>query len=353
MRINPVIFISLMLVGALAACQTSTAVPAPATLPPTPVVPTETISPTRTPIPDTDTPIPAPTLTNPPPATPLPVEFVWKIDGAPHPFNAPVGLALDAQGDFYVMDTKNAQVKKYDPQGNFLLMWGSAGAGQFLILVPDVGGLELDSHGNVYVLDVSNYRLQKFDRQGKFLTQWGSKGDGPGQFLESADIAIDSQNHVYVGDYLSNYVQKFDENGKLLLRWGSGGQFSGIYSLALDPDGNVLVGDERNILRKFDSNGNFLSEIPLEKLDNHRISLWNLAVDGQGNIYVSDHESYRIVVLDPQGRILATWRGSQTGGSRFDSLQAIAIDGQGNVYISDANANLVQKFRLLVWPPGG
>ncbi len=202
------------------------------------------------------------------------------------------------------------------------------------------------------MLDISNFRVQKFDSQGVFLTQWGSKGVGEGQFLEASDIAIDRQDNVYVGDYQSNYVQKFDENGELLLRWGAGGQFSGIYSVALDPDGNVLVSDERNILRKFDSSGNFLSQIPLHKLDNHPISLWNMTVDGQGNIYVSDHESYRIVILDPQGQVLATWRGSQTGAASFDSLQDIAVDSQGNIYITDAGANLVQKFRLLAWPPG-
>jgi DNA-binding beta-propeller fold protein YncE len=166
--------------------------------------------------------------------------------------------------------------------------------------------------------------------------------------MEASDIAIDAQNQVYVGDFQSNYVQKFDENGKLLLRWGSGGQFTGILSVALDARGDLWVGDARNILRKFDSNGNLLSEIPPQKLDNHTISLWNIAVDIDGNIYVADHDALRIVVLDPQGKVLATWRGSGiTGAASFDQLQDIAVDPQGNIYITDSGTNLVQVFRRL------
>jgi DNA-binding beta-propeller fold protein YncE len=351
-----VVLIMFLLVGVLSACQSQTRVPASATIPPTPLfAPTAPKAPTRTLVPATATNPPTATLTQSPPnqPTPLPAEFVWKIDGEPNPFKAPVGIALDPVGNFYVMDTKNARVQKFDSSGKFLLMWGSPGAGkgQFSITVPDEGRLAVDTHGNLYVLDVSNYRIQKFDSQGNFLIQWGSKGEGEDQFLEAADIAIDGQNHVYVGDYKTNFVQKFDENGKLLLRWGSSKQFSGIYSVALDPDGNVLVTDERNTLRKFDSNGNLLSEIPPLRLNNLRIELWNIAVDGKGNVYIADHAAYRIVIIDPQGKVLATWRGRETGAASFNSLQDIAVDGQGNIYITDSGANLVQKFQLLELEP--
>lgn len=343
----------LILTSLLAACQAAPPPAAPPTLPPTqlpssPLPATATLLPTASPLPPSPTlsasPTIAPTLASQP--TPPPAEFVWKIDGAPHPFNAPVGIALDPQGNFYVMDTQNAQVKKFDSQGNFLLMWGSPGVGQgqFSFQVPDEGRLAVDSQGSLYVLDDSNFRLQKFDSQGKFLAQWGSKGSGEGQFLEPSDIAINAQDQVYVVDYQSNYVQKFDQNGKFLLRWGGNEQFSGIYSVALDPGGNVLVSDERGILRKFDSDGKFLSKIPAQKLGLYSISLWNIAVDAQGNIYVADHDAFRIVVLNPQGEVLATWRGSEIGAASFSKLQDIAIDQAGAIYITDNQANLVQKF---------
>ncbi len=290
---------------------------------------------------------PVPTETSRP--TPLPVAFVWKLAGAPNPFSAPVGIALDPEGNFYVMDTKNSRVQKYDRDGHFLLMWGSPGSGegQFSITLPDEGRLAVDSQGNVYVLDVSNCRVQKFDSKGTFLTAWGTKGNGDGQFLEPSDIAINKQDDIYVIDYQARTVQEFDNNGKFILRWGSSEKtpFAGLFSIAIDPDGNVLVSDEAGRIQKFDGDGNYLSTVPLKSLNNTAIDTWNIAVDNQGNIYVADYSSFRIVVLNSQGDVIATWRGGETGAAMFDSLEDITVDESGNVYITDSASNLVQKFR--------
>lgn len=146
-------------------------------------------------------------------------------------------------------------------------------------------------------------------------------------------------------DYQNYHVQKFNVNGKLLLRWGSAAQFANIGSVAIDPQGNVLVCDQSGRIRKFDSYGNLLSTIPPQSLNNTPIETWNIAVDDQGNIYVADHGSYRIVKLDSQGKVIATWRGKEAGGVMFDSLEDITVDEQGNVYITDSATNLVQKFQ--------
>jgi tripartite motif-containing protein 71 len=284
-------------------------------------------------------------------SNPLPVEFVWKTTGDPNPFNMPVGIAIDPQGYIYVMDTKNSRIQKFDSDGNFILMWGSPGSGegQFSIKVQYEGRLAVDTQGNVYVLDVSNYRVQKFDGNGTFLAQWGTKGKGDGQFSEAADIAIDKQNNVYIADYLNSVVQKFDQNGNFLLRWGKtgleDGEFAPLYSVAINPDGNILVADMNSRIQKFDPDGNFLLKIPLEKVDDRSIDTANIALDTQGNIYVADYESFRIVKLDPNGEFIATWRGSETGAGTFAGLEDIAVDGQGNIYITDGESNLVEKFR--------
>lgn len=315
----------------------------PASLPTYPPTATSTLVVASTEIPE-----PAVTPTNLP--TPLPVVFVWKITGDPNPFNAPVGVAIGPQGDIFVMDTKNARVQKFNSDGRYLSKWGSPGDGdgQFSIILPDVGRLVVDPQGNVYVIDHGNSRVQKFDAAGNFLTKWGTSGDGDSQFRDPSDIVIDTQNNVYVSDYLKSDVQKFDNNGQLLLRWQSPGS---IYSLAIDPDGNILVADEAGGIRKYDTNGALLFDIRPKPIDNIAIELWNIAVDKQGNIYVADHNGIRIVKLDNRGEFLSTWRGGNTGAAMFDNLQDIAVDEQGNVYITDSASNLVQKFRQPAFLP--
>lgn len=299
----------------------------------------------------TPTPVRGPVATETIQPAPLPAEFIWKLTGDPNPFNVPVGVTVDPQGTIYVMDTENTRVQKFDSDGEFILMWGSPGSdkGQFGIRLQDEGRLALDQQGNVYVLDDSNFRVQKFDSNGNYLTQWGTKGNEEGQFAEPSDIAIDQQNNIYIVDYLNRVVQKFDEDGNLLLRWGSSGnkdgEFEGIYSVAIDPAGNVLVAEESGRIQKFDSNGNFLFKISPPPVDAQFIQTWNIAVDGQGNIYIADHRGFRIVKLDSQGNFLAVWRGKDTGPDLFNSLQDIAVDEQGNIYFTDNARNIVQKFR--------
>jgi DNA-binding beta-propeller fold protein YncE len=284
------------------------------------------------------------------------LELSWEMSGGRNQFNVPAGVATDAAGNLYVMDTNNSRVQKFDSQGNFVLMWGSAGneEGQFGdILDAHEGHLAVDTQGNVYVIDLKNLRIQKFDSNGNYLIQWGTEGNGEGQFTHPFDIAIDSQNNVYVSDIGTSTIQKFDETGRFLLRWGkfgyNNGEFSDVYSVAIAPDGNVLVTDATGRIQKFDSNGQFLSTINPEPIDNQGIFLWNIAVDDQGNIYAADWYGKRIVKLDPQGRALAAWSGSEAGIDRFVNMQDIAVDQQGNIYLTDGTEDLVRKFRQPDW----
>ena len=281
-----------------------------------------------------------------------PLELVWEIRGDPNALDAPVGVAADAQGNLYVMDTNNFRVQKFDSQGNFQLMWGSEGSGEGQfgdILDAHEGHLAIDTQANVYVIDLKNIRIQKFDSNGNYLTQWGTEGAGEGQFTHPFDIAIDKQNNIYISDVGSNMIQKFDQTGRFLLRWGktgyNDGEFSDVYSVAIAPNGNVLVTDATGRIQKFDSNGRFLSTIMPEPVDNQGVFLWNIAVDKQGNIYAADWYGCRIVKLDPNGKALAFWNGSDVGIDWFVNMQEIAVDEQGNIYLTDGTQDLVRKFQ--------
>jgi DNA-binding beta-propeller fold protein YncE len=237
-------------------------------------------------------------------------------------------------------------------------MWGSEGSGEGQfgeILDPHEGRLAVDTQGNVYVIDLKNFRVQKFDSNGNYLTQWGTEGDGEGQFTEPFDIAIDKQNNIYVSDVESNTIQKFDETGRFLLRWGkygyNDGAFSDVYSVAIAPNGNVLVTDATGRIQKFDSNGQFLSMIFPEPIDSQSAFLGNIAVDNQGNIYVADWYGERIVKFDPEGKALAAWSGSDVGIDWFVNMQDIAVEQQGNIYLTDGTEDLVRKFRQPTFRP--
>jgi tripartite motif-containing protein 71 len=78
-----------------------------------------------------------------------------------------------------------------------------------------------------------------------------------------------------------------------------------------------------------------------------------VAVDAQGNVYVSDPMNDRIVKFDRTGKVVTTWGSRGTGDGQFMFVRPdrpeqftgpLALDNQGHVYVSDTRNNRVQKF---------
>ena len=130
-------------------------------------------------------------------------------------------------------------------------------------------------------------------------------------------------------------------------KYGDGdGQFIWPVGIALDSQGNVYVTDEwLNRVSIFDRDGNFLS-------------LWGsfgdgngefagpagIAIDQKDNLYIVDSRNHRVQKLTKDGMFLAGWGKLGDGDGEFDSPWGITIDGQGYVYVADHKNHRVQKF---------
>jgi DNA-binding beta-propeller fold protein YncE len=147
-------------------------------------------------------------------------------------------VRIDPQDNIWVVDEGSSMVIKFDPAGRVLLILGRKPEA---VRVPageaaegggpgGRGGLPgagvkgdnfnrptdvaWDPAGNIFVSDgYGNSRVAKFDKNGMFLKSWGSKGTGPGQFDLLHTIAVDPQGNVYVGDRSNKRIQVFDNDG--------------------------------------------------------------------------------------------------------------------------------------------
>ena len=71
-----------------------------------------------------------------------------------------VDIALDSEGNIFVLDGKEACVYKIDGDGNLLAKWGTFGSDDGEFDRPEE--IVVDRDGNVYVVDTGNCRVQKF-----------------------------------------------------------------------------------------------------------------------------------------------------------------------------------------------
>lgn len=211
---------------------------------------------------------------------------------------------------------------KHRIQLSSVLTWGSQGSGDGQFFNPK--GIAVDKAGYIYMVDSGNHRVQKFDAQGRFIAKWGSQGASPGQFQEPWGIAVDDEGHVYVADTWNHRIQKFDQDSRFLLQWGAFGDTRGELG-----QGGVFYGPR------------------------------DIAIDGEGNLYVTDTGNKRVQKFSPEGEFLGQWGGGGVNAGQFQEPVGIAIsERSGDMFIADTWNHRVQRFDrdfnfIAQWPVQG
>lgn len=254
----------------------------------------------------------------------------------------------------YIVDNNNFRIVKLDSKGKFNLEWGKRGDGngEFSFGFYDMAGIAVNAEGEVYVVDSYNQRIQKFDKNGNFILKWGSAGSSEGQFNIPSGIAIDKLGNVYIADTFNQRIQKFNSTGVFISSFGgqgsNAGQFNQPNGLTIDSQNNLYVADRLNDrVQKFDLSGRFISQFGTTGSAKGQFQgVGAVAFDSKNNIYVSDIFNGRIQKFDPNGQFLFSWGKRGLGDGEFNMPFGLAITVRDELYLADSNGSRVYKYLL-------
>jgi DNA-binding beta-propeller fold protein YncE len=136
-------------------------------------------------------------------------------------FNTPESGVFDNQGNLYVADFGNNEIRKITATGVVSTFAGSTSGGfadgngtSARFLAP--AGIAIDNHGNLYVADQANCAIRKIDASGNVTTIAGNGtigyADGTGSgaiFNGPIGIGVDTLGgNLYVADTYNNVIRK-------------------------------------------------------------------------------------------------------------------------------------------------
>src|SRR5262245_1204457 len=278
-------------------------------------------------------------------------------------FQSPLGVAIQASsGNVYVVDSGNARVEKFFPDGSFISAFGQ---GQ----LSSPRAIATDTLGKVYVSDAGTNTVQKFDANGNFVSTIDGTGAPQGHFQSLGGVAVDQANNLWVADSGTSNVIEFDSKGKFLRQWLDSCPSSGPVTAGCATGSNptaIAVDSAHNAVYLIDVFGGYVNRYSLtgtwqREIDRNVIHIGTfsvtspsaLALDrGTGNLYV-DHTNTGggqadVTVYDPTGvklDDLSLGQNTNSQGLAFSSLPGGALKpGQGHLYLSDATNNNLTVF---------
>jgi sugar lactone lactonase YvrE len=219
------------------------------------------------------------------------------------------------------------------------------------------GDVAVDSAGALWVVDSGNDRVEEFSETGEYLRQFGAEGTGEGQLSEPSALVVDSKGDVWVADTGNDRIEEFGPSGEYLRQisvWGEeseegteeANRLEAPEGVAIDRDGDIWVSDTRSgELVVFNGEGEYLKTVGSQGSGPGQFGEpEGVAVDSQGDVWVADWSNDRVEEFSEQGEYVREFGSEGTGHGQFEEPDGIAVSGNGHVLVGDIGNNRVEEF---------
>ncbi len=314
------------------------------------------------------------------------IDYATDVDGISTlaRFRNPTGAAVDAMGNVYIAD--KTTVRKITPEGIVSTLAGNKNIGSqdgtgANARFYEATGIAVDAEGNVFVSDIGNHNIRKITTAGVVTTIAGSSGnsgytDGNGPnalFRKPSALVLDAAGNLYVTDQMNYCIRKITPNGDVTTFAGTNtsgyqdangtdARFDACTGIAIDKAENLYV-VSGNRIRKITPQGEvstfagnaFQGSANGVGANATFSSPYGICIDASGNLYVSQvgGDNNLIRKITPQA-VVTTLAGTGQEGSingpgataRFYYPTGIAVDKDYNIYISDQYNYIIRKITL-------
>jgi len=269
----------------------------------------------------------------------------------PFQFIRVYGVAVDSHGNIYAADQGVDAIFIINSDSRAVTLIRNGHEARFGL----INGLAIDDNDRLFVSDSKLHKIMVFNAQHQQEGQFGVD-----VLASPAGIAIDRENrYLYVVDTQKDQVFVFDADSyKLVRTLGTAGKnhtlsdpgtFSLPTNVAVDKEGDVYVTDTlNNRVEIFDADGNFVSQFGKAgdgagEFERPK----GIAVDCDGHIWVVDGAQQRVKVFNREGRLLIYLGDPGKFPGQFAAAYGITIDSDNRVIVSEQFPGRVQVFRYV------
>ena len=316
--------------------------------------------------------------------------------------NHPMGIAVDGAGNLFIADAFNGRIRRVDAATQVITTaagncttnctgLGDGGPATSAVLI-DPTGVAINSAGDLLIVDAGENRIRRVDGATQVVTTAAGNGSccfsGDGGPATSADgasgsIALDSAGNLFIGN--GSLVRRVDASTQVISTvagtehpqsLGEGGPATSAYlnfvaDIAFDSAGSLFIVDEHeHLVRRVDAATQVITTIA-GKIGSNCFPCAGfsgdgglataallaypdgVAVDGAGNLFISDGNNERVRRVDASTRVINTYTGNgyqSYGGDGGPATSAelngpygLATDKAGNLFIADEANHRIRR----------